>query len=418
MWENLHKFGLSLEYCNLSTMLWNVGFLLRPLTLNVDSRHKDRIPISSYVFTITIASCYFYVYLFNMLWFVFIKCRETGDLITAMLVLSLGISSEIGPCKLFSMLFYKETIRTIVEGYLICDAQTLKGDRFSRNLLKTLRDVKKRVLIFWVVIIGNGLFYIIKPIVLPGRHLTEDLLIIYGLEPMYETPNYQIAFFMMCCGTTCCCYLPANIGAFLIILVGYTEATMLALSEELLNLWTDAQSYYTNNHEEIETTVEGAMVTPNDADANRIMNTYIKQSLENIVKIHTKNISLIQQIEHVFRGAIAVEFVLVICAIISELLGGLENTYLEMPLTFMIVGMDCLIGQKMMDACDTFESAVYDCKWENFNVANTKTVLMMLQNSQKNMVLSAGGMATLSFSCLMSVLQSTYSAYTTLRSTM
>lgn len=235
---------------------------------------------------------------------------------------------------------------------------------------------------------------------------------------MYETPNYQIAFFMMCCGTTCCCYLPANIGAFLIILVGYTEATMLALSEELLNLWTDAQSYYTNNHEEIETTVDSAMVTPNDADANRIMNRYIKQSLENIVKIHTKNIALIQQVEHVFRGAIAVEFVLVICAIISELLGGLENTYLEMPLTFMIVGMDCLIGQKMMDACDTFESAVYDCKWENFNVANTKTVLMMLQNSQKTMVLSAGGMATLSFSCLMSVLQSTYSAYTTLRSTM
>ncbi|KAL0870891.1 hypothetical protein ABMA27_004729 [Loxostege sticticalis] len=417
MWEKLRKFGP--ESCDLPTMLSNVCFLLRALTLNLDSRIKDRIPINCYVFTIIISSCYFYVYLVSMCWFVFCKCRETGDLIPAMIVFSLGVSSEIGPCKLFYMFLYEKITKTIVDGYLVCDALTLKGERFTKNLLKTLKDVKKRALIFWVVIIGNGVIYFVKPILLPGRHLMEDQFILLGLEPTFESPNYEIGFVLMSCGVICTVYLPANITAFLIVLTGYTEATMLALGEELINLWADAQRFYRNNHVEIDITDENALVNlTDDAEKNRIMNRYIKQRLEEIIKIHTRNINLITQIEKVFRGAIAVEFLLLITGLIAELLGGLENTYIEMPFALMQVGMDCLTGQRMMDACVKFEESVYDCKWENFNVSNMKTVLLMLQNSQKTMVLSAGGMATLSFSCFMTVIRSIYSAYTTLRSTM
>nr|AOG12960.1 odorant receptor [Eogystia hippophaecolus] len=36
----IRKFGL--EHCDLPTMLWNVSFLLRALTLNIDSRYKKR----------------------------------------------------------------------------------------------------------------------------------------------------------------------------------------------------------------------------------------------------------------------------------------------------------------------------------------------------------------------------------------
>lgn len=112
------------------------------------------------------------------------------------------------------------------------------------------------------------------------------------------------------------------------------------------------------------------------------------------------------------------EFVLLIHGLIAELLGGLENTYIEMPFALMQVAMDCLIGQRMMDACKKFEYAVYDCKWENFDVTNMKTVLLILQNAQKTMVLSAAGMTSLNYNCLMTIIRSIYSAYTTLRSTM
>lgn len=80
--------------------------------------------------------------------------------------------------------------------------------------------------------------------------------------------------------------------------------------------------------------------------------------------------------------------------------------------------MDCFAGQRVMDASAMFEASVYDCKWENFDKSNMKLVLVILQNAQKTMTLSAGGVRTLSFSALMSVFRGIYSAYTALRSTM
>nr|ARO76460.1 odorant receptor 55 [Conogethes punctiferalis] len=411
--ENLRKFGLN--YCDLPTMLWNVTCLLRVLTLNIDSRYKKRVPAVFYVVTAVVSAGYFYVYLVSMAWFVFYRCRQTGDLIAAMIAFSLGISSEIGSCKLLYMFIYERTVRDIVDGYLACDALNTLGSRFSQNVLKVLRFVKKRALLFWIVIVGNGAIYVLKAVVTPGRHMMEDGFLLYGLEPMYESPNYEIAFFLCCLGVCYTCYLPANITAFCIVLVGYSEATMLALGEELINLWSDAQQCYKDTHNTIDTT-NAIKEDPNSK--NIIVNNYIKARLKDIVKIHMININLIRQFEIVFRGAIALEFLLLITGIIAELLGGLENTYIEMPFALMQVAIDCLTGQRMMDACVIFENSVYDCKWENFNVANRRTVLLILQSSQKTIVLSAGGMAKLSFSCFMTVIRSIYSAYTALQSTM
>ncbi|CAH2043156.1 unnamed protein product, partial [Iphiclides podalirius] len=178
MWNKVQKFGLG--YCDLPTMLWNVSVLLRVLTLNIDKRNKKRIPIFFYFLTLTMASCYFYVYLFSMVWFVFVRSPITGDIIAAVVVFSLGIASEIGICKLAYMFFYIESIRDLVQGYLTCDSDVEQGSRFHKNLTKSLRQVKRRALIFWAVIIGNGVLYIAKPIILPGRHFMEDMYIIYG----------------------------------------------------------------------------------------------------------------------------------------------------------------------------------------------------------------------------------------------
>nr|WPO56478.1 odorant receptor [Leucinodes orbonalis] len=54
------------------------------------------------------------------------------------------------------------------------------GSRFAANLMRKLREVKKRAIFFWMVIIGNGVVYFIKPCLMSGRHLMEDYFIIYG----------------------------------------------------------------------------------------------------------------------------------------------------------------------------------------------------------------------------------------------
>lgn len=97
-------------------------------------------------------------------------------------------------------------------------------------------------------------------------------------------------------------------------------------------------------------------------------------------------------------------FLLLVLGLIAELLGKLENTFFQMPFAFKQVAMDCFNGQRVMDACFVFEKAVYDCQWEKFNKANRKMVLMLLQNAQQTMILLAGGIATLKFTCLMSII--------------
>lgn len=213
-------------------------------------------------------------------------------------------------------------------------------------------------------------------------------------------------------------YLSSNLCAFVIIITGYIEAQILALSEELINLWPDAQNFCELNSE-FETGKQN--FTDNeviDVERERIRNDYINKELKGIIEKHSKLIILLKQIEKVFRGAIAIKFSLLIIALIAQLIGGLENTYIQVPSTLVVVGMDCFTGQRIIDASDDFYSTVYDCKWENFDKNNMKIVLLMLQNSQKTLALSAGGISVLSFSCFMSFIKNIYSAYTTLRSTM
>ncbi|KAG6463261.1 hypothetical protein O3G_MSEX013775 [Manduca sexta] len=348
-----------------------------------------------------------------MAWFVFIRSPQTGDLLAAMVVLSLGISSEIGTLKFFYTFVYINKVQKIVKDYLECDSLIVPGSRFSGNLLRALRNVKKRAIVYWLVIIINGITYVTKPMFMRGRHHMEDRYVIYGLEPMFESPNYEFAYFLMTAGLCFICYPPANVTVFLIVVVGYTEAQMLALSKELLHLWTDANEHYQKNINQHETTLINAQ-----ASKNKIINDYVRYRLKEIIKMHAFNIHLVRQVEFVFRGAIAIGYVFLTLGLIAELLGGLENTYLQIPFALIQVAVDCYTGQKVTDASLIFERAVYDCKWENFDKMNMKTVLLLLQNSQKTMTISAGGITMLNFSCLMSVIKSIYSAYTTLRTTM
>lgn len=70
--------------------------------------------------------------------------------------------------------------KKIADDYLECDSHVVQGSRFHANLLKSLRNVKKRAIIYWMVLVGNGVLYLMKPIVMSGRNLPENYYVIYG----------------------------------------------------------------------------------------------------------------------------------------------------------------------------------------------------------------------------------------------
>ncbi|CAK1586677.1 unnamed protein product [Parnassius mnemosyne] len=222
---------------------------------------------------------------------------------------------------------------------------------------------------------------------------------------MFEAPNYQVAMFTLAASSLFIAHLTTNITAFHIIITGYTEAQLLALSDELIYLWEDIKKEYQG--------------IPGDDDRNKhyVLNESVKKRLKEIIKRHIINIDLHNKVDDVFRGAIAVEFLLLVLALVAELLGGLKNTYMEVPFALLLVATDCWTGQRVVDACDVFENSVYDSKWENYDKSNMKTIYLVYTMSQKTLTMSAGRVAMLNLACFMSINKYIYSTYTTLEST-
>ncbi|KAL4703662.1 hypothetical protein ACJJTC_016206 [Scirpophaga incertulas] len=97
MWEKLRKFGM--QHCDLPTMLMNIAFLFKALTLNIDSRFSKPIPTIFYVIAYSFAIIYNYTYSWSVVWFMLWKSVKTEDFVAAMIVFSLGLTSKIGVAK-------------------------------------------------------------------------------------------------------------------------------------------------------------------------------------------------------------------------------------------------------------------------------------------------------------------------------
>ncbi|CAH2092581.1 unnamed protein product [Euphydryas editha] len=406
VWTKLRKF--SLDHDDLPTMIENVALLLRILTINIYNS-SESIHLIFYIMTLLSSAVYLYVDIVSMVYCVFFRYGKS-DLIAVSVILALSSCSCTCITKLIFMKVYAKDIKKIVNDFLKCDSQVLSNTRFAKNLRKQLKIVKRRASVIWILLVSNGAVYIISPFVTPGRHFSVDLYLLYGLEPMNKTPNYEIANFIITVGTGFGVYAMVSVAVYVIVIVGYNESQLHALSEELKNVWYDSEIFYNNIKHRI---------TEKRHDVNirkQIMNEFIRIRLRDIIKFHITNINMQHYFDQKFRPMFAVEYTIKAFSIIVGLLGGLKNTYLALPYTFVQIVMDCLTGQRLIDACENFERSLYSCQWENFNTSNQRTILLMLMMSQKTLILSAGGIAKLNFNYMMIILKSAYSTYTTLNS--
>lgn len=229
---------------------------------------------------------------------------------------------------------------------------------------------------------------------------------------MLESPNFEIATVVNIICITFVIYTLVTVAAYVLVTVGYIESRMYALSEELKVVWDDSLNFYNAIKHNLRDKMNAV------DNKTKIMNIFIRVRLRDIIKLHIANINLLHELDKELRTTLALEFTFIAFSITAELLGGLENTHLQLPYTILQIFMDCLAGQRLIDTSNNFEMSLYNCKWENFSVENRKTVLLMLRVSQRTLVLSAGGVAKLGFPCMMMILRTTYSAYTTLKSTL
>ncbi|XP_045775172.1 uncharacterized protein LOC123874057 [Maniola jurtina] len=197
-----------------------------------------------WLITIVTGACYLYVYVFSVMWLVFVRYSVAEDFVAIAVAISLGTGSFTCIIKLLFMKLHISHIRETIQKILTFDARIEPGTRFAINLRKNLRVIKKRALAVWIFLITDCVLYIFTPCLRTGRHMPEDLIILYGLEPMLESPNYEIALIVniMCVGFLV--YVMVNVAVYLIVIVGYNEAQLYTISEELKFLWDDSQNFY------------------------------------------------------------------------------------------------------------------------------------------------------------------------------
>ncbi|XP_061379265.1 uncharacterized protein LOC133319320 [Danaus plexippus] len=399
----LGKFGL--DYCDMPTLLYNISVLLRILTVKICRRYNEPISWTVYIVFIISAICYVYVYMFSVYWYILFRYPDTGDLLTVIVEISLSMCSLNCILKLFFIKIKVTSMMNLVDEYLYSNEFMVKNTRFEKRFLKNLKIVKKRAIFIWIFLFANGTMYNIIPLMMPGRHFSEDMYVIYGLEPMFESPNFEIASIMMAVGVYFAVASAVHIMLFMIVIVGCIEAQMTALSEELADIWEDSEKFYNTSKVFIKYIQE-----------DEARNKFLEIRLKDVVKFQIINMNLRNKIEKELSFIFVVDFVIMIIAIVTELVGGLENTFGQIPFTVSQVVVACLTGQKLIDSSEDFSEAVYCCKWENFNVSNRKTILLMLQCSQQTLMLSAGGIAVMDLCCLMTIFKFAYSAYTTIKS--
>ncbi|XP_063536835.1 uncharacterized protein LOC134746397 [Cydia strobilella] len=397
MLEELRKFGLDRH--DFPTLLGNASTLLRILTLNIDSRNTKRISFIFYVLMLVSLFCYFYAYIISVIWFIFFREVDKG-MLKKSLAFSELVTSTVSVTNFSYMYWNKNKLKRIIDAYILCDSNVEPNSRMSRNIEVTLKSVKKRVFISWIFVVSLvAVHFIGRPLVV-DRNSMKDYQLLLGLDPGVETPNFEISVFVITMTVPIILFAPVNIIVLLIVIAGYSEAYMLALSEELLCLWEDAETDY--------------QMQPPIEESNHIISIdeFVKRRLDNIIKSHVQSIQMFQQVDDVFRNGNAIQFVLFSISVAACLMGGLQNTYAQIPFILLLVGMNCFTGQNLLDASCTFEAAVYLCNWEKFDRNNMKSVLLMLRSAQKNMKLSARGVAFLTYASLTYIFKSIYSMYT------
>nr|QNH68052.1 odorant receptor 28 [Apriona germarii] len=76
------------------------------------------------------------------------------------------------------------------------------------------------------------------------------------------------------------------------------------------------------------------------------------------------------------------------------------------------LGTYCILGQKVLDSSDTITEACYMSKWYSCSLEFKKNLLVIMNRTNKPVILLAGGVFPLNLNTMMNILSTTYSFFT------
>lgn len=112
----------------------------------------------------------------------------------------------------------------------------------------------------------------------------------------------------------------------------------------------------------------------------------VNKTLPSLVGRHSLTLDVINKLKSLYSVSLGINFGSHALCILLILYLPLEEWFVFSPIWVycaLVFFLYCFLCQKLADASEIFERAVYCCGWENFDLKEQKMVFMMLRQAQK-----------------------------------
>nr|UVB79107.1 odorant receptor 6 [Heortia vitessoides] len=211
-----------------------------------------------------------------------------------------------------------------------------------------------------------------------------------GMEPLSSSPNREICLTLLFLQEISIMTVVLNYQALLLLVIAHTALLYRLLSYEIMKLTEfDAVKYFNN---------------PN-----------VNILLPVLIRRHAIILRIIENLKALYSVPIGVNFGSnAVCMSLFFYLP-LQEWLQFMPVLaycFLVFFLYCFLCQRLTNAAEFFERAVYACGWESFTTKERKAVYFMLRQAQKPVEILAADIIPVNIATFATTLQAIFKLFT------
>lgn len=186
------------------------------------------------------------------------------------------------------------------------------------------------------------------------------------MEPVDVTPLKEICLVILFAQEISIMTCALNYQTMLVFVIAHTATMFNMLKDEMMAL---------NDY--------------NDLEEHKL---YVRKHLPALIRRHTLTLLVFDNLKRLYSIPLGIDFGsnAVCISLFFYISFGEWLKFIPIIIyCFMVFFIYCFLCQLMTNASESFETAVYSCGWENFDLKEKKLVYMMLLQAQKPVVLLA-----------------------------
>lgn len=212
------------------------------------------------------------------------------------------------------------------------------------------------------------------------------------MEPLTESPNGEICLVILAMQEFTFLFIVLNYQSVQLILIEHASIMfrLLALEMNILN----------------------------ETDDVEVSKKLAKEILPSIIKRHALLLDVMNTLKLLYSVTMGFNFGSNAVCILLFFYIPLQEWLQFMPILvycFFVFFLYCFLCQRLVDSSEIFETAVYCCGWEKFDLREKKMVFVMLRQSQKPVVLKAADIVPVNIATFASTMQAMFKFVTVVK---